>query len=141
MLTRRTIAMLLCLALGSCAEQNTPAENQSATAEIGYFFGRPPPTWTVTGDELDDFRERLSGLTPTAEPAEFPRFGPVSYRLGDVVGATDFPDELFVQDGIVEIRMGATYTYFTDDRQLENALEDSAVRSGAYAELGLEDTP
>lgn len=135
------VAAFFGLALASCAEQRPAEQRASATGELGFFSGRPPPTWTISAEELEDIRGRLAGLGAASKPAEFPRFGPVSYRVGDFVGAGGLPDEIHVQDGIVETRIGTTYAYFTDDKQLEAALKASATRAGAYAELKLDDAP
>lgn len=139
----RLIVVGVCfwLALASCAEQGPAEEQASATGELGYFSGRPPPSWTLSAEELADIRGRLEGLGAASEPEAFPRFGPVSYRVGDFVGVSGLPDEIHVQDGIVETRTGSTYAYFTDDKQLEAFLKSSATRAGAYALLKLDDAP
>ncbi len=129
------------LALVSCAREGPAADQASATGELGYFSGRPPPSWTLSAEELEGIRGRLEGLVAAAKPAEFPRFGPVSYRVGEFVGVSGLPDELHVQDGIVETRTGSTYAYFSDDKQLEAFLRSSATRAGAYGLLGLDDAP
>lgn len=107
------------------------------TGELVYFSGRPPPEWIIPESEFADLAQRMEGLTETAKPAEFPRFGPVAYRLVNTTGAEGLPEQALVQDGIVRIKSGSTYTYFTDDKGLEAALEASARSSGAYAELGI----
>ncbi len=108
------------------------------TGELVFFSGRPAPEWTIPAAEHAGLAEKLQGLSATPAPEGFPRFGPVGYRLvnSSVAG---IPDGVLVQDGIVELKTGDTYTYFADDKQLEAALRQSAERDGVFAELGLDD--
>lgn len=107
------------------------------TGELVFFSGRPAPEWTIPAAEHAGLAEKLQGLTATQAPEGFPRFGPVGYRIVNA-GVADLPDGVLVQDGIVELKTGNTYTYFTDDKQLEAALRQSAEIDGVFAELGLE---
>ena len=109
------------------------------TGELVFFFGRPAPEWTIPVADHAALADRLEGLTTASQPAEFPRFGPVGYRILNPDRVAGFPDGVLVQEGIVEIRMGDTFNYFADDKQLEAALRQSAERDGVFAELGLED--
>lgn len=109
------------------------------TGELVFFSGRPAPEWTIPVADHAALADRLEGLTAASQPAEFPRFGPVGYRISNPDRVAGFPDGLLVQEGIVEIRMGDTFTYFADDKQLEAALRQSAQLDGVFAELGLED--
>lgn len=116
---------------------NGGGDGGTLTGELVFFSGRPAPEWTIPPTEHTDLAEKLQGLTATQAPEGFPRFGPVGYRIMNS-GVADLPDRVLVQDGIVELKTGDTYTYFTDDKQLEAALRQSAERDGVFSELGLE---
>lgn len=73
------------------------------------------------------------------EPASFPRFGPVGYRIVNSSGIAGIPDGVLVQEGVVEVKNGDAYSYFLDDKQLEAFLQASSKAAGVYAELGLDE--
>jgi len=120
---------------------NGGGDSGTLTGELVYFSGRPAPEWSIPTAEHADLARRLTGLTAASEPADFPRFGAVAYGILNPEGVAGIPDEVLVQEGIIEIRTGDTFTYFTDDKQLETALRNSAVSDGVFAELGLNEAP
>lgn len=122
---------------GGNGNDNGGGVSGTLTGELVFFSGRPAPEWTIPASEHAGLAEKLQGLTATQAPEGFPRFGPVGYRLMNS-GVAGVPDGVLVQDGIVELQTGNTYTYFTDDKQLEAALRQSAESDGVFSELGLE---
>lgn len=117
MLFRRCFIVLSLIALAALACTPAPSgggngnDNDSGgalTGELVYFSGRPPPKWTIPSGEHADPAQRLTGLTAAAEPAEFPRLEAVAYGILNAEGVAGIPDEVLVQEGIIEIRTGAS---------------------------------
>jgi len=106
------------------------------TGQLLYFSGRPAPEWTLSEGETAELAGRLEGLTAMTAPAEFPRFGPIGYYVLNDDGIAGLPDSVLVQDGAVEVKSGDTYSYYSDDKGLEQALRESAQADGVFAELG-----
>lgn len=153
----RTIVTLLSLAMALAMASCTPSQpdgqdnanandntddpaGKSLTGQLVFFSGRPPPEWTIPEGEHAEIALRLEGLTPAEEPASFPRFGPVGYRIVNDSGVAGIPDGVLVQEGVVQVHTAESYSYFLDDKQLEAFLQASSKTGGAYAQLGLDDS-
>lgn len=134
-------AMALVLALASCRvdpPHSGGGGSGPATGELVFFSGRLPPTWTIPAAEVESVRVRLNGLEGVAQPSAFPLFGTVAYRVINSEGHSDLPDEVLVQNAVVQVRRGSSFSYFSDQKQLEYFLKTSSINAGAYAELGID---
>lgn len=124
---------------GSGDNNNDNGVSGALTGELFYFFGRPAPQWTLSEEDGIQIAARLTGLTPIARNLDFPRFGPVAFHVLNTVNAAGIPEEVVVQDGTLMTRVGETFSYYSDDKDLEGLLRASAVADGVYAELGIID--
>jgi len=98
-----------------------------ATIEVTYllFSGRPNPTWVMSAEQVSRFKEMISSL-PSADPRPLRWQGFLIQNYNDVA---DFPDQVVVHDGLVDITCGRETTPHVDENNVESWLQNQALES------------
>lgn len=98
-----------------------------ATIEVTYllFSGRPNPTWVMSAEQVSRFKEMISSL-PSADPRPLRWQG---FLIQNYNNVADFPDQVVVHDGLVDITCGRETTPHVDENNVESWLQNQALES------------
>lgn len=106
---------------GVAATDANKTMSAHSEVELDIFSGMPNPSWTLTGDQTDDFRSLVANLPRAAAKVQTAKLG---YR-GFIVRTTlsTHIELVRIQNGTVEITDGITVVHALDSsRQVERWL-------------------
>jgi hypothetical protein len=81
--------------------------NSAIEVTLLLFSGRTNPMWVLTGEQVDTLRQKINSL-PKTERKELQRLSLVVLNHHKI---TNFPDQIVVHDGILDVTQHETTSY------------------------------
>jgi len=103
--------------------------NKVIRISLSVFSGRPNPYWELSGEKIDELRNKIIGLPRTKE-VQSPGLGYRGFKINNREKIKGIPERMYIYRKTISFREKTVIVFYEDSNNIEELLFQQAKEQG-----------